>query len=262
MQRLIPAGGFRSLLALIAVFAMVLTASATALAQTTPEATPTPGGIATPTLDLPDDQAAIAVVHAAASAPAVDVLVDDEVALSNVEFGTVSEFLMIDSGDHNVKVVPTGGDVSQAVVDTDVSLDSGKVYAVVAASGSDGPEVKAFEINNEPVADGSSRIIAIHAASTVDAIDIAAVGGEPIIEDVSYFNASDAADFTGTTAEFEIRATGEQGSLVTLPPFELSAGSSVALIVTTDAMGQPYPLVVGTFPGNESDEEVVTTPVA
>ncbi len=259
MHRVLPEGMQRLVVAALATIALMFALVSPAFGQTTPEATPV-AGPPTPALTLGDDQAAIAVVHASAAIPAVDILLDDQVALSNVSFGTVSEFLNVDSGDHNVKVVPAGGDVSQAVVDTDVSLDSGKVYAVVAAGTAEEPEVKAFEINNDPTADDAIRIVAIHAASAVDAIDVAPVGGDAVIEDLSYFNASDSVDYTGQTVDLEVRATGEQGSLAVLPSFPATSGSSIAVIVTTDASGAPLPLYVGTFPGTESDSEAVATP--
>lgn len=259
MSRVLPEGIQRFVLASLTVVALLFAMVVPAFGQATPEAAPA-SGPPTPAVTLGDDQAAIAVVHGSAAIPAVDILLDDQVALSNVSFGTVSEFLNVDSGDHNVKVVPAGGDVSQAVVDTDVSLDSGKVYAVVAAGTADEPEVKAFEINNDPTANGTVRLMAIHAASTVDAIDIAPVGGDPVIKDLSYFNASDSVDYTGTTVELEVRATGETGSLATLSAFPATPGSSIAVIVTTDAQSNPMPLYVGVFPGTEADSEQVATP--
>jgi hypothetical protein len=263
MRTTMTTGWLRLVAAMSVALTLLLAMTATISAQSTPAATPAAGAISTPAITLEDDQAAIAVVHAASAAPAVDILVDDEVVLSGVEFGTVSEFLKVPSGDHNVKVVPAGGDASQAVIDSDVSLDSGNVYAVVAANGTDdGPELKAFEINNDPVSDGNTRIIAIHAAPTVDAIDISAAGGDPIISDLSYFDASDAADFMGTSAAFEIHAAGEEGVLNTLPEIQLEAGSSIAIVVTTDAQANPIALVVGTYPGQEGDEDQIATPVS
>lgn len=261
MSRALPGAMQRLMIAAIASFALLVAMVVPAFAQGIPEATPTVGP-ATPAITLGDDQAAIAIVHASAAVPAVDILLDDEVALPNVSFGAVSEFLSVASGDHNVKVVPAGGDVSQAVVDVDVTLDSGNVYAVVAAGTVEEPEVKAFEINNDPTANEAIRLMAIHAAPGVDGIDIAPVGGEPVIEDLSYFNAADGVDYTGATVELEVRATGETGSLADLPAFPATPGSSIAVIVTTDAMGEPLPLFVGTFPGTEEDDEEVATPAA
>lgn len=259
MDRVLPGGAHRFVLATVAAIALMFAMVAPAFGQATPAGTP-PVGPATPAITLGDDQAAISVVHASAAIPAVDVLLDDQVVLSNVSFGTVSEFLNVDSGDHNVKVVPAGGDVSQAVVDSDVSFDSGKVYAVVAAGTADEPEVKAFEINNDPTANDAVRLVAIHAASGVDAIDLAPVGGDPIIENLSYFDASDSDDYTGQTVDLEVRANGEKGSLATLPPFPATPGSSIAVIVTTDAQANPIALYVGVFPGTEADDEEVATP--
>lgn len=261
MNRVLPEGMQRLVVAALAAIALMFALVSPAFGQATPEGDPVVGP-PTPAVTLGDDQAAISVVHASASVPVVDILIDDEAALSGVSFGTVSEFLNVDSGDHNVKVVPAGGDVSQALVDTDLSLDSGKVYAVVAAGTVEEPEVKAFEINNDPTTNDAIRLMAIHAASTVDAIDIAPVMGDPVIEDLSYFNASDSVDYTGQTVDLEVRATGEIGSLAVLPSFPAMAGSSIAIVVTTDAQGKPLPLYVGTFPGTEADAEEVATPAA
>ena len=259
MSRVLPEGTQRLVLATLAVVALMFAMVAPAFGQTMPEATPA-AGPPTPAVTLGDNQAAISVVHASAAIPAVDILIDDQVALPNVSFGTVSEFLTVDSGDHNVKVVPAGGDVSQAVVDSDVTFDSGKVYAVVAAGTADKPEVKAFDIDNDPTANDSVRLKAIHAASSVDAIDIAPVQGDPIINDLSYFNASDSVDYTGQTVDLQVRAKGEIGSLATLPSFPATPGSSIAIIVTTDAQSNLMPLYVGVFPGTESDSQDVATP--
>ena len=55
------------------------------------------------------DHAMVRVLHASPDAPAVDVYLDDAKvdALTNVPFGTISGYLEIPSGDHNIKVYAT-----------------------------------------------------------------------------------------------------------------------------------------------------------
>ena len=64
--------------------------------------------LAAPTMAA--DSANVRVLHASPDAPSVDIYLDDAVvdALTNVPFGTISDYLPIPAGDHNVKVYATG----------------------------------------------------------------------------------------------------------------------------------------------------------
>ena len=259
MIRALPERVPRLLVAGLAVFALMLAMAAPGFAQGTPQAGMNPS---TPSITLGDDQAGLVFVQASPSLVTVDVMVDDQPVLTNIAFGSVSEFLTVASGDHTIKLVPAGGDVSQALNSTDVTMDSGKLYDVVAAGPSDKIEVKSFQINNDPVKADDARLRAIHAADTVDAIDIAPVDGDPIFTNLSYFNASDHADYRAGDVALEVRATGEQGSLVTLPAFKVEAGSSIDIIVANDAQGNPVSLTVGVFAGSDQGENDVASPAA
>jgi hypothetical protein len=84
-----------------------------------------------------DQGAGVRVVHASGDAPAVDVLVDDQPALTNITFGEASpspaldEYAVLPGGDYNVKVAANGNNAIVAI-DTDLSLTSGQGYSVLA----------------------------------------------------------------------------------------------------------------------------------
>ena len=69
------------------------------------------------------DAARVRVLHASPDAPNVDIYLDDTKvdALTNVPFKAISAYLSVPSGAHNVKVVPTGGTVTDAVIDAGVT---------------------------------------------------------------------------------------------------------------------------------------------
>ena len=79
------------------------------------------------------DPANVRVLHASPDAPAVDIYLDDAVcrALTNVPFGTISDYLPIPAGDHNVKVYATGA-TSDPVIDADVTVASGAASPLAA----------------------------------------------------------------------------------------------------------------------------------
>ena len=79
------------------------------------------------------DTSMVRVLHASPDAPAVDVYLDDAVvdALTNVPFGTISSYLEIPAGAHNVKVYATGTTESP-VIDADVTVGAGAKYTIAA----------------------------------------------------------------------------------------------------------------------------------
>ena len=77
----------------------------------------------------------VRVLHASPDAPAVDVYLDDVKvdALTNVPFGTISGYLDVPAGDHNVKVYATGT-TTGAVIDANVTVASGSRYTIAATN--------------------------------------------------------------------------------------------------------------------------------
>lgn len=72
----------------------------------------------------------VRLVHASPDAPAVDILVDDEVVASDVAFKGSSEYLQLPAGDHTVTIREAGTDM--AVFETDVTVEEGTIYTVAA----------------------------------------------------------------------------------------------------------------------------------
>lgn len=132
----------------------------------------------------------VRVVHLSPDAPAVDVYIDDEVAFEGVEpFATQSDYLSYDPGEYTVSFVPAGGNLEEAVLETDVYLESGE-YTLAAlgevCSTSDRPlQISQFEDDNSPTGAGNARIRAIHASPDAPAVDIS-IEGERAIEGLAF----------------------------------------------------------------------------
>jgi hypothetical protein len=74
--------------------------------------------------------AKVRVIHASPDAPAVDILVDDVIVLSNVPYKAISGYLEVPAGPHNIKVNATG--TSTTVIDVTPTLADGMIYTVIA----------------------------------------------------------------------------------------------------------------------------------
>ena len=166
------------------------------------------------------NHATVRVLHASPDAPAVDVYVDDAPvsALTNVPFGTISAYLDVPSGDHNVKVYATGT-TSDPVIDADVTVAVGTAYTIAAtdAVASITPQV----LVDDPSPDcDSAQVRVVHFSADAPAVDIAPAGAaadDAVIQDLAYPDASDYVTLPGGTYDLEVRAAGDTAVALELP---------------------------------------------
>lgn len=80
-----------------------------------------------------EDQARLRVIHASPDAGAVDIGIEgnDENLFSGLDFGASSEYVILDAGDYSLEVRPGGDDMTVALR-SDVTLEAGMVYDLVA----------------------------------------------------------------------------------------------------------------------------------
>ena len=78
----------------------------------------------------PSGQIRLRVIHAAPDAGAVDILVNDQIVLSNVPFGTISSYLTVPGGTYDLKVNATGTAIT--AIHTSVTAAAGNNYTAVA----------------------------------------------------------------------------------------------------------------------------------
>ena len=166
------------------------------------------------------NHATVRVLHASPDAPAVDVYVDDAPvsALTNVPFGTISDYLDVPSGDHNVKVYATGT-TSDPVIAADVTLAVGTAYTIAAtdAVASITPQV----LVDDPSPDcDSAQVRVVHFSADAPAVDIApaeAAADDAVIQDLAYPDTSDYVTLPGGTYNLEVRPAGDTAVALELP---------------------------------------------
>jgi hypothetical protein len=130
----------------------------------------------------PEGDAMLRVAHLAPDAPNVDVAVDGMTVLTDVPFETVSDYLSLTTGDHQITITPTGG--SEAVFDATVTLESGRQTA--AAIGEVSGQNQEFTVTllsdaSSGAEAGSTRIRAVHTIPDAPAVDV--TSGETVIAD-------------------------------------------------------------------------------
>jgi uncharacterized protein DUF4397 len=198
----------------------------------------------------PEGQARVRVVHASPDAPAVDVLVDDAAALSNVDYLTASDYVELADGAHNVKVNAAG--TSTTVIDADVDLADGTDYTVIASGLLESIQPIVLEDDNSTPAAGTARVRAIHGAPSAPAVDVyvTAPGADleaasPALSNVAF---GDVADYLEVPAgDYQVRVTpaGTKTVVIDSGALTLTSGQvRSAIAVDAPGGGAPFDLLI------------------
>ena len=153
------------------------------------------------------------VLHASPNAPAVDVLVNGEEALSDVDYKDSSGWLSLDAGTYSVEVqgiLPDGN--APVIGPVDLAFEADTVNTVVALNDLQNIEPVVLTQPDTPVSAGAARVWVLHAAANVQEL----VGG-PV--DV-YVTAPDA----DLAAEAPLGSFNFKDTLPADGPAELPAG--------------------------------------
>lgn len=132
----------------------------------------------------------VRVVHAAPAAPDVDVYVDGTKLLSNFTFGTVTDYVPLAAGAHEIAVTPTGKSINEAAIKQKVTVSAGVTYTVAAIGDSaTTPALVAF-VDHNAVASGKAKVRVYHLSSDAGPVSVA-TGGKTVISNLEFKAASD-----------------------------------------------------------------------
>lgn len=209
--------------------AMLVAAMIGLLAQTVAaqNATPAPVdmGDATTALGIgTETDAFVNVIHASPDAPAVDIWVDGAKAVSGLEFGKATGWVALPAGKHDVVVVPAGGTADQAVINVSVELVAKMGYEVVATGKLAEIKPQIYPVDFSTIASGSARVRVIHTSPDAPAVDVAVKGGDVLISNLAFPDASGYLDVPAGSYDLEVRAAGTTTVALDLPGVTLEAG--------------------------------------
>jgi hypothetical protein len=171
---------------------------------------------------LPPDFAKVQVLHAISDAPAVNVIIDGNEALSGVEYKQASAQISIEAGTHSIQVdaVLPGGATTPVFGPADVDFAADTITTISAV----GPLAIPIDVSVESIPDtgpaaGSARVFILHAAP----------GANDLPVDVYVDAYSEPNAPIGTSAPFQFAFKG------TLGPVELAAGDYQIRVTLRDS---------------------------
>jgi hypothetical protein len=209
--------------------------------------------------DNHEDEAKVRVGHFSPDAPAVDVYANGGAILSDVPFGVISEYLEVPAGTYTIEVVAAGADPADGAVIGPVDLDfaAGTMTTVAATNVLENIEPQV--LLDEPMPqEGIAQVRVVHFSADAPAVDIALDGGDVVVENLEYPNATEAyLDLPEGAYDLEIRPTGTTDVAFDIDPLDLAGGNSF----TVFAFGSLADVSFTVLPAlddvlNEAEEEV------
>lgn len=167
----------------------------------------------------PQNKAMVKVVHASPDAPGVDLLVDDNVAGTNLTFPANTGYLEVDAGTRNVKVNVTGTD--QTVIEADLDLMKDKSYSVFAINTVANLTPLVLEDNLATPESGNAHVRFIHLSPNAPAVDITLTDGSVVFGDVEFAEYVDFTPLPAATYDLQVRLQGTDTVVLELAGIEL-----------------------------------------
>ena len=184
--------------------------------------------------------AAVRVAHFAPDAPALDVYIGGERVLSNVSFGTVSNYLRLPDGRATVKVVPTGAPAgNQGLVEANVTVAGGQAYTIAATGQVATIQGTVFSDSLRTPAAGKAKVRLVHTSPNAPAVDVAVAGGPVLFRNISFRSASDYIEVDAGTYNLEVRPAGQTVVALAVPGVSLQAGVTYTVFGLGLLQGQP-----------------------
>jgi hypothetical protein len=181
-----------------------------------------------------EGDACINVVHASPDAPAVDVYLNGDHALSGLEFGAFSGWVAVPAGDYQVQVTAAGQAPETAVIDATVTVEADAAYHVAATGllAEIAPQI--YPVDLSQTGADNARVRVVHASPDAPAVDVAVTGGDVLVAGLAFPNASDALEVPAGTYDLEVRPAGSTDVALPLPGVALEAG----MVYDVFAIGQ------------------------
>lgn len=171
--------------------------------------------------------AMVRVAHLSPDAPAVDVLVNGQRAITGLAFKEVTPYIPLPAARVRVQVVPAGQE-APVVIDAELDLREG-IYYTVAATGflaNIRPQVYTDALAGLFPRAGFARVRVVHTSPDAPAVDVAVKGGPVLFPNLPFPRASQYLVVAAGTYDLEVRVAGTNTVALALPGVTLESGKT------------------------------------
>lgn len=173
--------------------------------------------------DSHDQNAMLRILHASPEAPAVDVYLNDEVAVEGAEFKSATDYMEVPAGEHTVEIYATGTKGEQdPVISTTLNVKAGMAYTAAAIDNLDNIQLKAIQDSMEASED-MAKIRVGHFIPGAPAVDVGPIGGDALFSGAEFPMVTDYMEIDPGSYDLEVRTT-DGTQLIDLSGTNVEAG--------------------------------------
>ncbi len=173
----------------------------------------------------------IRVLHASPDAPAVDVYVDGAKAITDLAFGSITDYTPVAAGNHAIKVCATGSTTVCPIDVPALAVADGMKYTIAATN--DLASITAQVIPDAPSASvtDSAQVRVVHFSADTPAVDVLTADGmSKLVTNLAYPNASSYLSLPAST--YSVKVCAAPGDAVCpLGPLSLTVANGKAYSV-------------------------------
>jgi hypothetical protein len=170
----------------------------------------------------------VRIGHCSPDAPNVDVYADDGMILEDVPFGTISDYMGLPEGGHELRVTATGDDA--AVIEASVDLAADSATTVLATGMLDEIEPSMFPDEPGQVPSGKAHVRFIHASPDAPRVNIAVRDGPTLFRRAKFRSATDYEQVDAGQYDIDVTPTGSDEAALSLPGLTFDGGSAYTAI--------------------------------
>jgi hypothetical protein len=185
-------------------------------------ASPVAGSVpCTALFGIAEGQACALMLHGAPDVGPIDIYVDGTLTVAGAEFGVLGEFVPIAGGERQLEFVPSGLALDAAIASTRANLSPAIAYEVFVSGTAESAEVQIIPIDTRPLPVDTARVRVVHGGIDTPSVDLAIVGGMPLVTGVVPGQASPEIEAPTGIYEMELRAAGTTNVLLPLSGIQL-----------------------------------------
>lgn len=150
-----------------------------------------------------DNLAYIRIIHASPDVGTVDVFVDGSKILGAFQYSTVTNYVPLPAGTHNVQIALIGKGVDAAVITQELSVNPNTAYTI-AAVGTKATKLSLITfVDDNSVVGNGSKLRVYHLSPGTGTANVT-TNGQTVASDLSYQQASDYISLPADTYTFTI----------------------------------------------------------
>jgi hypothetical protein len=171
------------------------------------------------------------VINAAPDAGPIDVYIGEAPVAEGLAFGAASTFAAAPNGEQQLRVVPAGAPVDQAVIDMTQGLTAGSAAEIIVTGLADDLQATIAGVDLRALPQNQARVRVVHASPDLEAIDVATAGGPTPFEGIDFRGQSGYVVFDAGTYSFQLRENGNNTLLLEALDVPIEPGMVYDIVV-------------------------------